>query len=216
MKKNLLCFVLLLMALTSYSQQDEKAKKILEDMSSKYKSLNAYKVNFINKMENKVENISEQYSGNIVVKGNKFILTIGDQEVYNNGETVWTYFRDVNEVNIDDFEPDQGDVTPVTIYNGYQNGYKFRFVEEKKSGPRTFNVVELQPEPGSDQFDELMKIRLEIDASDNTVSFMEIFDKTSSVYSYRMSGFSPQSGISDATFNFDVSKHPGVEVVDLR
>ena len=47
-------------------------------------------------------------------------------------------------------------------------------------------------------------------------AFMEIFDKTGSVYSYRMSGFSPQANISDSMFNFDVSKHPGVEVVDLR
>jgi outer membrane lipoprotein-sorting protein len=167
-------------------------------------------------MENRAENVSEQYSGEIMVKGDKFKLALGDQEVYNNGETVWTYFKDVNEVNIDNFVAEDGEMTPVTIYTGYTTGYKYRFVESKKSGATTLNIVELQPEAGSKQFDELIKIRLEVDAADNTVSFMEIFDKTGSVYSYKMSGFSVQSGLSDATFNFDVAKHPGVEVVDLR
>ncbi len=216
MKKILLILALLISVFTAHAQQEEKAKAILDEMSTKYRDLPAYKVNFVNKMENRVENISEQYSGSIIVKQDKFKLTIGDQEVYNNGETVWTYFSDVNEVNIDDFEEDEGDMTPVTIYNGYQEGYKYRFVEEKKSGPRSYNVVELQPLPDSDQFEDLIKIKLEIDASENTVDFMEIFDKSGSVYSYKMSGFTPQSNVSDSVFEFDVAAHPDVEVVDLR
>lgn len=200
----------------AFAQQDSKAKQILDDMSSKYKNMNAYKVNFVNKMENRVENISEQYSGEITVKGQKFKLVLGDQEVYNNGETVWTYFKDVNEVNIDDFEPGEGELSPVTIYNAYKEGYKYRFVEEKKDGAKTVEVIELQPEPGSKQFDDIIKIKLEIDKTDNTLSYMEIYDKSGSVYSYKMSGFAPQSGLSDAVFEFNVAKHPGVEVVDLR
>ncbi len=199
-----------------YAQQDDKARKILDDMSNKYQSLTAYKVNFVSKMENRVENISEQYGGEITVKGDKFKLVIGDQEVYNNGETVWTYFKDVNEVNIDNVNPDDGELSPVTIYTGYKTGYKYRFVEEKKQGTRSYNVVELQPEAGTRQFDDLIKIKLEIDNADNTLNFMEIFDKSGSVYSYKMSGFSPQSSMSDSVFEFSVSKHPGVEVVDLR
>lgn len=200
----------------TFAQQDEKARKILDDMSKKYQELPAYKVNFINKMENRVENISEQYSGEITVKGEKFKLVLGDQEVYNNGETVWTYFKDVNEVNIDDFEEGEGELTPVTIYNAYKDGYKYRFVEEKKDGPRTLNVVELQPEHGTRQFDDLMKIKLEIDKTQNTLSYMEIYDKSGSVYSYKMSGFNPQSSLNDSVFEFNPSNHPGVEVVDLR
>ena len=198
------------------AQQDPKAQQVLDDMSKKYKELPAYKVNFVNKMENRVENISEQYSGEITVKGEKFKLILGDQEVYNNGETVWTYFKDVNEVNIDDFEQGEGELTPVTIYNAYRDGYKYRFVEEKKEGARSLNVIELQPEQGSRQFEDLMKIKLEIDKVDNTLSFMEIYDKSGSVFSYKMSGFNPQSSLSDSVFEFNESKHPGVEVVDLR
>lgn len=217
MKKILfLAAVISITTSAAFAQQEQKAREILDDMSEKYQNMTAYQVNFVNKMENRVENISEQYSGEIIVKGEMFKLKLGDQEVYNNGETVWTYFSDVNEVNIDNFESGDGELTPVTIYDAYKDGYKYRFVEEKKEGPRTLNVIELQPEKGTDQFDDLMKIKLEIDKEANTLSYMEIYDKSGSVFSYKMSGFNPRPSLSDSFFEFDVAKHPGVEVVDLR
>ncbi len=214
--KKYLFLVLVFSATVAMAQQDPKAKKILDDMSAMYKGLPGYKVNFVQKMENRTENINEQYSGEITVKGDKFKLVIGDQEVFNNGETVWTYFSDVNEVNIDNFIPEDGEMSPVTIYNGYEDGYKYQFVETKKSGAATLNVVELQPEKGSRQFEDLIKIKLEIDAATNTVSLMQIYDRVGTVFSYKLNGFTSQSGLSDAIFNFNVDKHPGVEVVDLR
>ncbi len=215
MKKYLL-LVLVFSVSVAMAQQDPKAKQILDDMSAKYRGLPGYRVNFLQKMENRTENIDEQYSGEITVKGDKFKLVLGEQEVYNNGETVWTYFSDVNEVNIDNFVPEDGEMSPITIYNGYKEGYKYRFVETKKSGATTLNVVELQPEQGSKQFEDLIKIKLEIDEVTNTVSLMQIYDRVGTVFSYKLSGFAPQTNLSDALFTFSVEKHPGVEVVDLR
>ena len=202
--------------IVAFGQSDEKAKEILDKMSDKYQRIPSYRVNFVYAMSNKVENIQEEYSGEIWVKGKKFKLIVGDQEVINDGEIVWTYFKDVNEVNIDYYVPEDGDMTPVTMYNEYKTGYKYLFVEDKKSGARNLSVVELQPEQGTEQFEELIKIKLEIDKANNTLSAMQIFDRSGSIYTYSMSGFNTQSAISESMFNFDTSKYPGIEVVDLR
>jgi len=216
MRRLVLALFVFAIVADAHAQQDPKAKEVLDAMSEKYKQIDSYRVNFVNTMENKIEDIKEQYSGEILVKGDMFKLVIGDQEVYNDGETVYTYFKDVNEVNIDHFVPEDGDMTPVTIYNAYQDGYKYRYVEEVQEGPRKLHVVELQPKPGTEEFDDLIKIILEIDQSTKTLAYMEIQDKSGSVYSYKMSGFNPNVSVTDAMFKFNVSKHPGVEVVDLR
>lgn len=216
MKRYLLLLIFALFAFSVKAQEDGKAKAILDAMSNKYQNLSAYKVNFVYTLENRMENMREEYSGEIVVKGDKYKLILGEQMVLNNGETVWTYFEDVNEVNIEEFMPEDGEMTPVTIYDAYKDGYKYKFIEQKKEGAKTINIVELQPEKDSDAFEDLIKIKLAIDASDNTLSSMEIYDRTGSVFSYDMSGFNPRPNVTDAAFSFDVDNYPGVEVVDLR
>ena len=88
------------------AQVDEKAKGILDKMSNKYQSIPAYKTNFVYRLTNKVEEINEEFSGEIMVKGEKYVLLMSDQEIFNDGETIWTYLKDANEVNVDYYMPD--------------------------------------------------------------------------------------------------------------
>ncbi len=145
MKKILVWAVLICLAPAAFAQKDPKAKEVLDQMSNKYKSLNSFKADFINKLENQVEGLVEEFEGEIIVQGSKYKLSVGDQEIYNNGTTVWTYLKDINEVNIDTYVPEDGDMTPSNIYNIYQSGYKYRLADDVKEGSKTYQMVELQP-----------------------------------------------------------------------
>jgi len=198
------------------AQVDEKAKEILDKMSSKYQNIPAYKTNFIYRLTNKVEDINEEFSGEIMVKGEKYVLLMSDQEIFNDGETIWTFLKDANEVNVDYYMPDEGDLSPKNIYSAYKKGYRYRWVENKKIGSRSFDVVELQPENPKDPDKIFHRILLNIDQSDNSIHSWEMYDRAGNVFSYTISGFNPNFQAEDSFFVFNESKYPDVEVVDLR
>ena len=80
-------------------------------------------------------------------------------------------------------------------------------------GGADFNVIDLIPEDADEQF---FKVRMKISKSKNLIKSWEIFDKNGNNYTYAILSFNPDNSISDSYFEFDASKHPGVEVVDLR
>ena len=198
------------------AQIDQKAKDILDKMSDKYQSIPVYKTNFVYRLTNKVENVDEQFAGEIMVKGEKYVLMMSDQEIYNDGETIWTYIKEANEVNVDYYMPNEGDLSPNNIYSAYKKGYRFRWIENKKIGSRTLDVIELQPEDPKDPDKIFHRIVLNIDQTDYTIHSWEMYDRAGNVFSYTISGFNPNFKAEDSFFAFSESKYPNAEIVDLR
>ncbi|HEY8402305.1 MAG TPA: outer membrane lipoprotein carrier protein LolA [Cytophagaceae bacterium] len=193
--------------------KDPKAGAILDEMSKKYKELPSFKAKFAYTLESPMANMKETSEGEIIVKGGKFHLKMGGQEIINNGTTVWTYLKDANEVNVSSYEPDEDDITPTKIYSIYKNGYKYYHVEEVTIAGKTYDVIELVPE---NLKTSLIKIRMEIDKKEKTIKGWKIFEKNGNRYTYEVKSFDPNYKATDAEFNFDTSKYPKVEVVDLR
>lgn len=193
--------------------QDPKAEKILNEMSKKYRDMSGFKAKFSYELENKDYNMKEKAEGEISVKGSKYNLKVGEQEIINNGTTVWTYFKDANEVNISDYNPDPDDVTPDKIYTMYKKGYKYILMAEQVVDGKPVNVIDLEP---VDKNAKINKIRLLVDKKDKSIKSWKIFENTGTVYTYSIKNFTPNVAFQDSHFNFDKSKHPGVEVNDLR
>src|SRR6478609_11515216 len=124
MKKSIFAIVLLIIVKTAFAQYDPKALEILEAMSKKYKAIPSFEANIAYTLTNEVEKINEEFKGKITVKGDKFRLSLPEQEVINNGSTIWTYLPEAKEVNIDNYDPKSEDVNPSKIYEIYKKGYK--------------------------------------------------------------------------------------------
>jgi len=197
----------------SYGQYDQKALAILDAMSAKYKNTASFYASFSYTLENETENIHEEFSGDIIVKGDKFKLDLGEQEVYNDGETMWTYLKDVNEVNIDYYFPEDGEMTPSTIFSAYKSGYKYLFLEEETLENKIYNVIDLIPD---DQDKPFFKVRLWIKKNDNSLFRWKLFDKTGNTYLYSITEFNDTYNAKDEEFVFDSSKYPGITEIDLR
>ena len=215
MKKILPIITLTLIAFQStvYAQYDPKAKEILDAMSQAFQQIGAFASDFSYSMEYSDLSFSEDFEGEIAVKGDKYRLKMGGQEIINDGSTVWTYLEEVNEVNIDDYDPDEGDISPTQIYNAYKRGFKYVYLEDETINGETYRVVDLVPENNDNQF---FKIQLHIAESDKTLKKWRIFDKNGTRYTYEIDNFNPQASVTDELFTFDTSKYQGVEVVDLR
>ncbi len=205
--------VVLFLAQPVWAQKDPKARAILDAMSQKYQNTSAFSANLVYKLENPQERLNETFKGEITVMGDMYRLKIGEQEIINNGETIWTYLREVNEVNIDNYYPEDDPMAPARIYDVYKEGYKYSFLEEKKQKGRIVEIVDLEPDNKDEQF---FKIRLTIDKTDKTLVNYKVFDKNGNRYFWQVSNFNPDLNLTASHFAFNPSEYQGVEIVDLR
>lgn len=212
-KVYLLAVAFLAVSISSFAQYDKEALEKLEAMSGKYKDAGAYQSEFIYSLINDVENIQEDFEGTITVKGDKFILDLDEQKIYNDGVTVWTYLPDVNEVNIDNYNPVENEITPSKIYTAYKKGYKYIYLGDEEVNGESAAVIDLIPDDKNSQF---FKIKLLISNEDNSLLGWTIFDKSGNKYKYAITNYTPDVKVQDKDFQFNPKKYPGVEVIDLR
>ncbi|MBT1706273.1 LolA family protein [Chryseosolibacter indicus] len=213
MKKSILAVILLTFVKVTFAQYDPKALEILDAMSKKYKSIPAFEANISYTLTNETEKINEEFKGKITVKGDKYKLVLPEQEVINNGATLWTYLPEAKEVNIDNYDPNSDDLNPSKFYEIYKKGFKYLFLEEKTEGGVLCEVVDLVPEKKDAQY---FKVRMNIAKKDKSIQSWTMFDKGGNKYKYSITKFTPSPSVSDGMFTFDPKKYPGVEVIDLR
>jgi outer membrane lipoprotein carrier protein len=212
MKKSFRIFLVIqLVALGLFAQRDPKAKEVLDKMNEKYQNIPAFSASFIQQLENKMEGISDQMQGTIVVMGDRFYIDLGDQLLINDGKTVWIYIKDANEVTIDHYYPEEGDMNPTSIFNAYKQGYKYRYLAGE--GAAKYHVIELEPENKDNPF---FKIRMNVRKSDNLLEKWSMFERSGNVFQYEVQNFKERSDIKASYFKFDASKYPGVEILDFR
>lgn len=186
-----------------------KAGIILDAMSKKYAAIPSFNAKFTYS----TEGTKESYKGDVTVKNKKFRLKLAGQEIYNNGVTISTFIKETNEVNVSNFDPAEEGINPAKIYTIYKKGYKYTFIEEQKAGANIYEVVELTPEKASSQ---IAKLRITVDKKDKTVKSWKITTKDGKKQNFKIDKFVVLKGLADSHFNFDKSKNPGVEVIDLR
>jgi len=213
MKKSLFTLIFILTGTLLFAQYDPKALEILEAMSAKYQNLTSFEANLTSSLTNDTDGIHEEFKGKITVKGDKFKLLVDDQEIINNGTTVWTYLPSAEEVNIDNVDPDTDEMNPSKFYIMYKKGYKYLYLEDQTDGGVLCEVVDLVPEKKDAQY---FKIRMNIAKKDKSIQSWTMFDKSGNRYKYSISKFVPNVKVDDSFFTFDPKKYPGVEVIDLR
>lgn len=213
MKNTIFALLGLILAISASAQYDPKALEILDAMSRKYKAIPAFEANLSCNLTNDVDKVNDEFKLRITVKGDKFRMTMPEQEVINNGVTIWTYLPEAKEVNIDNYDPNSEDVNPSKMHEVYKKGYKYLYLQDKIEGGVMCEEIDLVPEKKDAQY---FKIKMFINKKEKTIQSFTLFDKGGNRYKYAISKFTPNAKIDDAVFTFDPKKYPGVEVIDLR
>lgn len=195
------------------AQNTAKAKEILNKVSTKYKSYKAVKADFKYILEIQAEKFKEEQKGTLYLKKDKFKLEMDDQTVICDNKTLWTYMKDVNEVQINNYTPQAMDINPAEIFTMYEKGYLSAYMGEETINKKAVHVVELTP---TDKKQSFFKVKLYIDKATNAVTRSKIFEKNGNIYTFEIINFTPNPAVDDKFFTFDTSKMPKQNVVDLR
>ena len=191
---------------------DKKSNEILDRLTAITESYHTIKTEFAYKMKNAEADIDETEEGTLFVKGNKYRLLIAGQEVICDGETIWTYIEDAEEVQVNSIEDSEGSITPSNLLSSYNKDYKSKFIRESFQYGTTVYIIDLTPVEGKSYY----KIRVIIDKKKDQLLEFTIFDKSGSTYSYIINKFVPNVEIEDSYFFFNAEDFPGVDVIDMR
>ncbi len=214
MKKVVSALALTALALSANAQTDAKAKAVLDGLSKKVSALKSLKTNFSLYLASANGKTKDTKKGSLEMKGPKYHVTLGNQEIYCDGKTVWTYLKDAQEVQVSSYNPAEQTLSPTKLFtNFYDKEYTYHYAGSKAVGGKPCDVVELTPKGGGKQF---KKVELAVDSKTSSLVGGTITEKNGTVYRYEVSGYTPNAPVTDAQFAFNPKQHPGVEVVDLR
>lgn len=196
------------------AQKDPTAKKVLDEMSQKFRSLNGFTAEFDFTFQD-ASGGSERQSGEIAVKGEQYRLKLPDQEIFNDGKTVWTYIQadGYKEVTINDVSQMEGELTPSNIYRMYESGFDYKLLKEKVFQGKAAQVVELNATSSDAPFEQ---VKLMIDKNSKDLLGWEMFDGQGGMFSYTFKNLKQNANLPATYFAFDAKKYPGIEVIDLR
>lgn len=210
-------FLLTIVLSTAFAQagvNDPAAKKILDAVSTKFKTFKTVQAKFALSIENAAGKSLGNKNGSVYMKGSKYRISVTGQEIFCDGANVSTYEKSTNEVTITKLDPSVNTLTPQKLFtNFYDKDFLYKLNGEKKVKGKTLQEIELTPTDKSKPF---FKVLLYVDKTSNVISSAKLFEKTGNRFTYAVSGMNPNAAVGDGQFVFDSGKYPGVEVVDLR
>ena len=145
MKKTLIA-LLTLVTLQSFAQNDLNAKKILDGVSSKFKSFKTVQATYNLTVTNKAGKNAGTKVGTIYLKGQKYQITDKGIKIFSDGKKVWKFEPAANEVSISAVDPNNQSITPAKLLsNFYEKDFSYKLNGNKKIGGNQLAEIELTP-----------------------------------------------------------------------
>lgn len=200
-----------------FAQQDEKAEEILDRMAEKNKSHETIVAEFKIKISNlQSEDYNQERKGTIIIKGDKYKLDLNNSIVFYDGETMWNYLKEANEVNISESSGSgEQDILnhPNKIFELYKQDLKYKFIGNTTIDGKQAYEIDLYPR---DLEEDYSRIRLTVLHSDDNIYSAKLYGKDGARYKFIIEQMNVNEQIEDSVFIFDESDYPDVEVIDMR
>jgi len=195
-------------------KNDPAAKQVLDAVSAKFKTFSSVQAGFTYKVEDAKGKTMSTKSGTVWMKGNKYRVSFGGQEIFSDGLIVWNYDKSSNEVTINNVDASGTTLTPQKLFtNFYDKDFLYLLNGEKKVGAKTMQEIEMTPTDKSKPFH---KVYLQVDKAAKTIYSTKVLENGGNRYTYTVANMKTNGALADNQFAFDKKKYPGVEEVDLR
>ena len=212
-----ICFSIACFGQTEKETSDPAAKAILEKLRTKYEVYKTVAADFTLTIEIPEED-KEVQQGTIIQAGDKYRLDLDHQAIYSDGNDLWLFMKNSNEVQInsvDDFEEDEGELmSPKDLLRIYEKeDFIYHLINEDYENGVAIQQIEFKP---INKDSEYSKMRVTIDRKKTQLLRIKAFSKDGARYTMEVTKFTPNGAYKDADFVFDTKEYPDVFVEDLR
>lgn len=211
--------ILMLFSLGAFGQQivqprafEEKAEMMLEEAGRQLQVDDALSIRFDYEIEDTEHGIREKMDGWLATKRDKYYMKAGPNHFVSDGETLWTYMEEVNEVHISLAEYTEDLITPTSLLDDHATRFRSKWIREERYNARTVHIIDLVPR----EADIFYKYRIAIEDGSLEIAYTEAHDRHGGIYRFKVTEIDYDAGLPDDHFVFDPDQYPDIEVVDLR
>jgi len=196
--------IFLISTLSIAQNNDPKAEAILNNLSEKANTYTTIEATFTFTQHDKKADETSTQNGEIKVEGDKFMLILGDYQIYNDGVITWTYDSDLNEATKDLTEDVRDPDSPSfsEMLTMWEEGFSYSFESEKTVGGITYQIVNLYPTKDNDK--PFHTAKLTIDKKKVEIVKIMLLGKDGIDYIYDISDFKVNTTLSESTFTIDL------------
>jgi outer membrane lipoprotein-sorting protein len=210
MKQTGILFLSFFITAISFSQNDEKAKSLLDEVSNKMGAYKNMYIRFSQTLSNEEAGIKEgdepPIRGVINLQGEKYSLNyLGNQFIYD-GKKLHVINHDEKEVSISDTDlgGDDGFIYPSKLLTFYKEGYNLQMGNTQNIKGRKIQFITLNP---IDSNSEIVKVELAIDAKTNHIYKLIQTGANASKTTFTITEFKKNEDLSENFFTFNKGKY---------
>ena len=212
--KRILLIATLIIAAIANAQQADKAKNLLDEVTSKMSAYNNMYIDFKYNLDNMAENINQETKGNVTIAKDKYLLNyLGATKMYDGSKT-YTIVPENEEVTIEKNANEETAITPSRMLTFYKKGYKYKWDIQQNIRGRKIQYVELKPQK---QSSEVKQILLGIDIQTKHIYNLIEIGKNGTKTTITINTFKTNQPLSDNIFKFDREKYKkdGYTILEL-
>ncbi len=203
--KRIVTLCIMFIGILSFAQNNPKAKQLLDEVYNKTQSYDNISIDFKYALNNANENINQETRGDVVMKGDQYVLNVlGVTRIYD-GKTLYTISPEDEEVTISsENTEDENTITPSKMLSFYKDGYTFEMDIVQDVKGRKIQYIKLNP---IDTNSEIKQVLLGIDNTTKHIYTLIEIGKNGTKTTLTVNSFKTNEPISKSLFTFDKNKY---------
>ncbi len=205
MKKLVLLIAIIGLSFSTFSQNGNEAKSLLDAVAKKVENYKNIYIEFNHKFDNTEADVHQETKGNVSLKGNLYHLNYMGTEQLFDGDKVYLIVHEDEEVIIQNpFDNDEETLTPSKMFSFYKNGYTYEMGALKNIKGVKIQYVKLTP---IDSNSEIESVQVGVDIKTNHIYNIIETGKNNTITTLEIRTFKTNQPISEKLFIFDMAKY---------
>lgn len=202
-------FIFLMTLLPSLLYAQKSAEEFLDKAAARIKADAALQMNYDYTVYDDDDVIVYSDNGVMLLDNRRYSLLMENMKVWSDGETQWSYMKDIDEVYITEADSEEAqNLSPLYIMEKYRNGCSASI--KHKGGVAVVTLV------SQDEEDEVGKVELYINKESYMLESLYIFMPSQGRVEVFLNGYVPNCKFGDDVYRCPVEKFPSAEIVDMR
>lgn len=196
------------MIATPLYAQNGRCNTLLDKVIKEYNNSNGVSAKF--NILSTSNGFSSEISGKIILEGRMFYFITEEMECGYDGETLWTYVKNNEEINLS--IPDEEEIININPYLLLKN-YSSRFDCSFTGKSGDIESISLSPKNVKDN---ISNVKIAINNKLLYPSRIEVLNKDNSKIVIKVSDYNSKANIDKSKFSFNEKRYPNIEIIDLR
>ncbi len=157
MKKIALLITITFLSFSTFSQNSNEAKKLLDEVAQKVETYENIYIEFDHRLDNSDADIHQETKGSVTLKKDLYHLNyMGTEQIFD-GKKIYLIIHEDEEVIIQNKTKDSEEaLTPSKMFSFYKNGYTYKMDELKTIKGIKIQYVKLRPIDSNSEINSIL------------------------------------------------------------